>query len=64
MVKNSEGLINARQAAKILGVSAVSVYKWTREGAIRAVKLGDRVLFDIDDLNLFVESRKVGQKKS
>ncbi len=42
--------VNAREAAKMLGVSERTLWKRAREGVIPTKRIGGRVLFPIDAL--------------
>jgi len=51
--------VNVNQAAAYLGTTTWMVRKlvWAKE--IAYIRLGQRLLFDIQDLNRFIESQKV-----
>jgi excisionase family DNA binding protein len=54
-----DGLLDAKAAAKRLGVSLPTIYRLAREGSLLAVRLGDStVRFDPADVARFVEGRK------
>ena len=52
-------LLDVKRAAAYLGTTTWQIRKlvWARE--IAHVRLGQRLLFDINDLNRFVESQKI-----
>jgi excisionase family DNA binding protein len=53
-VRNAE-FLTAEEVADRLGVHRVTVYRWAREGALTAVKLGHRVVrFRPDDVDAFI----------
>ena len=52
-------LLTIKEAADILGVSVNTIYKWTSAKKIPYVKVGGRVMFDPDDLEAWIEARKV-----
>ena len=53
-------LLSQTQTAKLLGVSERSLYNMRRRGKLRAVKLGERVLYDPEDVKAFLENCKDG----
>jgi excisionase family DNA binding protein len=46
MNEQLEGLIDVKEAARIFGVSADTIYKLARTGALPCVKVGDLLRFD------------------
>src|SRR5690606_8191718 len=47
--------ITRKEAAELFGVSLVTIHNWTKEGVIRAYKIGTRVRFkksEIEDILL------------
>jgi len=48
------------QAAARLAVSRALAYKWVKQGLLRSVQMPGCVRIDEDDLEAFIESRKVG----
>ena len=51
--------ININQASIITGLSVKTLYKWICAKKIGYYKLGNRVLFDEQELNEWLESKKV-----
>lgn len=51
-------LVDRREAARLLGVSAGSVDNMRLRGELPSVKIGTRRLYATDDLQRFIESRK------
>lgn len=45
-------LISVKEAAELLNLSAITVYRMVKEGRIEARKLGSRVLLDPQTLNI------------
>ncbi len=43
-------LLTAREAACELGVAAPTLYEWARKRKIPHVRLGDRVLFEVEEI--------------
>ncbi len=56
-------LLNAKEAAAYLSISRSKLYQWTERGRIRSVRIDARRLFDVYDLDAFVESLKVNNAK-
>jgi excisionase family DNA binding protein len=51
-------LLNTKQAAACLGIGIRTLQERVAAREIAAVKIGKRVLFDIEDLRAFVKSSK------
>lgn len=47
------------EAAKYIGVS-FSMFKKSVQKELREIRIGRRVLFDVNDLDAYLESKKVG----
>ncbi|MBN2001506.1 helix-turn-helix domain-containing protein [candidate division KSB1 bacterium] len=60
----SKRLLNVNQAAEYLSIGRSKLYQWVRKGAIPSITLDSRRLFDVEDLDKFVERLKQGQKCS
>lgn len=43
------------EAATLLGVARISLYRWTKSGYLPSAKLGSRVLISAEDLKTFVQ---------
>jgi len=56
---NLPGLVGKPKAAEILGISLFTVNTWVSQKKIPHIKLGRRVLFDIDELLRFVKAHAV-----
>lgn len=52
-------LVDRREAARLLGVSAGTVDNLRTRGELPSVKIATRRLYDVDDLRRLIESRKV-----
>ena len=50
-------VLSANAVASMMGVSVQTVYKWAREGKIRASHVGGRVLFSDSALEEFMGGR-------
>ena len=53
-------LLNLRDAAQTLAVSARSLWEWTKAGRVPHVRLGRRLLYAPDDLRRWVQSQRQG----
>jgi excisionase family DNA binding protein len=51
-------LLDAREAASYLSISRSKLYEWTRDERIPSIKIDHRRLFDLNDLDEFVEQLK------
>ena len=51
-------LITPKQAAEILGVDRVTVYRWIKIGLLDAYKIGGIVRIKKDDLTKIIEGKK------
>ena len=51
-------LIGVREAATYLGIQRSTLYTWAERGKITSVKIGARLLFDLQDLDQFIEASK------
>lgn len=58
---NKPELLNGSQAADFLGVSpgTLTVWRCTKRYDLPYLKIGRKVLYDINDLRAFLEARKV-----
>lgn len=52
-------LLGVTDAATYLGATTWAIRKLQWERAIPSIRIGQRVLFDINDLNAFIERQKV-----
>jgi excisionase family DNA binding protein len=53
-----EGLLDAREASKRLGLSFWTLYAWARTGRICYIQLGKRKLFDPKDIEDFINRHR------
>ena len=53
-------LLDAKEAANYLSISRSKLYQWAEKGRIPSVRIDARRLFDVDALDIFVESLKEG----
>lgn len=51
-------LLPVRDAIEYLGIGRSTLYKLIDSGAIPTVPIGSRTLFDIDDLDAYIERTK------
>ncbi len=54
-----DGLLDAREASKRLGLSFWTLYAWARNGRIPYIQLGKRKLFDPRDIENFIDRHRV-----
>jgi excisionase family DNA binding protein len=51
-------LLDAKKAADYLSISRALLYQWNAKGKIPSVRINSRRLFDVLDLDQFVDSLK------
>lgn len=51
-------LIGVEEAAHYLGIQRSTLYSWAERRRIPSVKMGARLLFDLQDLDDLIESSK------
>jgi len=56
-------LLSAKDAAYYLSISRAKIYQWVDSGKIKSLKIEGRRLFDIQDLDSFVENIKLSYEK-
>ena len=56
-------LLDAKEAANYLSISRSKLYQWAQRDRIRSVRIDSRRLFDVNDLDEFIESLKTEQGK-
>ena len=54
-----EPLLSVPQTLRVLGISQRTLYRLIRDGELRPIRIGDRVLFDPADLRDFIDSCRV-----
>ncbi|MCI0552067.1 MAG: helix-turn-helix domain-containing protein [Anaerolineae bacterium] len=52
-------LFTVREAAQYLKIAEWTLRSWISQKRIPYVKLGSRTMFDVDDLNKWIDSHKV-----
>lgn len=62
--QNPKILFDVREAAEMLSVSQVTIRREVAAGRIHHVRIGDRVLFHLTDLEAFVASCAVSAESS
>ena len=55
-------LLNDREASRYLGICPRTLWSLRQAGEISVVRIKRSVKFDIQDLDAFIERRKVGAK--
>ena len=56
-------LLDVKAAANYLSISRSKLYQWADRDRIRSVRIDTRRLFDVNDLDEFIESLKAEQGK-
>ncbi len=56
-------LIDAEQLSLILGVKDGTIYDWVRRGKIPHVRLERLIRFDMDEINTWLQERKVASRE-
>jgi len=51
-------LIGVEATAHRLGLSVWTVYRWARDGRLKSIRLGRRLLFTEDDLCALIEASR------
>ena len=51
-------LITKTEAARLLGISRITLYKWIKNHSFPVVKVGDMERIDINDVNEWIEEKK------
>lgn len=54
-VKITKRLLDVKAAAAYLSISRSKLYEWTKAGRIRSIKIDNKRLFDVYDLDRFVD---------
>lgn len=57
-------LLDAKSAADYLSISRTKLYQWSEKGKIPSVRIDSRRLFDVVDLDKFVEDLKTEQAQT
>jgi len=55
-------LLDAKSAAEYLSISRAKLYQWVDAGKIPSLRIDSRRLFDVLELNEFVERLKKSQR--
>lgn len=55
-------LINVDEASRYLGIKKSTLYTWAEQKRIPAVKIGRRLLFDLKEIDTWIDSQKDGQR--
>ncbi len=58
-----EKLISVNQLSDVLGLKKITIYEWVRDNKIPFIKLGKRVLFHPRDIEDFIKSNRVEERK-
>ena len=63
LLKNKR-LLDVKEAAEYLSISRTTLYYLVQKGRIKSVQIRTRRLFDVDDLDLFVQQLKAEQQET
>jgi excisionase family DNA binding protein len=55
----SDRLLNVKEVSAFIRVAQITVYKWTSAREIPFIKIGGRVLFKHEDVEKWIDKRKV-----
>jgi excisionase family DNA binding protein len=55
-------LLDVKSAADYLSISRALLYQWATKGKIPSIKINSRRLFDVNDLDEFVDKLKEEQR--
>ncbi len=55
---NRERYVGIKKVSEYTSLSVKTLYEWAAQGKIPSVKLGRRVLFDLNDINALMASMK------
>lgn len=56
-------LINKKELAEYLNLSIYTIDTWVSQNRIPYIKMGRRVLFDLDEIEKWIEEQKVTYKE-
>ena len=56
LTDEKEKLVSKREAMKQFGVCETTLYLWDKKGYLKAVKVGNRVMYRTDDINRIIGS--------
>ena len=63
-IMNTKRLLDAKGAAAYLGIGRTKLYYWMNAGKIRSIRIDSKRLFDVLDLDAFVERIKEESQKN
>jgi excisionase family DNA binding protein len=59
MLRRGSDLLSVNELARHLGISKWTVYRLVRSREIRSVRVGERIRFRPEDVEAYLEARKV-----
>ena len=62
MIVVHKRLLSVKEAAEYLSISRSKLYQWAESGKIPSVRIDSRRLFDVLDLDKFVDGLKNSEK--
>jgi len=63
-MKRMKKLINKKELAEYLSLSIYTIDTWVCQSRIPYVKMGRRVLFDLDEVDKWIEKQKITCKEN
>jgi len=58
LIINSDDITTALDAAKILGVHFVTVYRWMKNGKLHSIPIGGQNYLSIDEIRALKDKRR------
>jgi len=59
----STTLVSVDEGARMMGISKFTVRSWLRQARLSYIRLGRRVMLDPRDIERFIESNRVEERK-
>jgi len=53
--------ISRKEAAKQLGISLVTLHKWTRNGILPSHRIASRIMYKPEEVDMAVKKRNIGK---
>ncbi|HCV00018.1 MAG TPA: hypothetical protein DGL25_02355 [Dehalococcoidia bacterium] len=57
-------MVSVPDVAELLGLAPSTVYRFVRQQRLPFIKIGSRVLFDLDDLSEWVREHKIPARRN
>ena len=62
--RGTKRLLTANEVAEILGAARQTIYQWALQGKLPAVRSGDFVRFDPDDVQAWIDEHRTSAASS